>query len=88
MSGPSRKGNFGHVVGRPGDVVTIEIPADVSVGLNAVWGLGGFSAVVTGPTTKLAPRRVNGMNGTIVCDNDPVTTAVYVISIDLSVDTR
>src|SRR5271157_4181781 len=36
------EGHFGCVVGCNGDMMLGEVPADISVGLNALWGEGGF----------------------------------------------
>ena len=66
------EGNFGRVIDRNGDTMVVEVPADVSIGLNCIWGEGGFAAIVRGQFTKLAPRRVIAENGmTVVCENDP-----------------
>ena len=34
-------GNFGKVISCDGNVKTIEVPADVAIGLAALWGMGG-----------------------------------------------
>jgi hypothetical protein len=75
----------GKVISREGDAMIVEVPADMSIGLNALWGQSGFSAIVIGQSTCLAPRRVTSMNGnTIVCDGDLVTTAMYHLRVDLT----
>jgi hypothetical protein len=72
------EGNHGKVLGREGDVMTIEVPADVAIGLNAVWGMGKFSTQFLGCETRLAPRRVfDADHHTVVCHGDMVTTSFY-----------
>jgi hypothetical protein len=53
----------GRVIGRAGNVVEIEIPADVVPGLGALWGMGGFNPIFRSQDTHLAPRRVTTMQG-------------------------
>ncbi|MGJ4888993.1 hypothetical protein ACQR1Y_12405 [Bradyrhizobium sp. HKCCYLRH3099] len=74
----------GRVVARNDDVMTIEVPADVSIGLHRLWGQGGFAVQFRGQTTRAAPRRVTNTNGqTIVCEGDLVTTAFYTLDVQL-----
>jgi hypothetical protein len=50
------------------DVMFCEIPADMAGAAASMFGTGGFSAVIVGQSTRLAPRRVVTMqNQTIVC---------------------
>jgi hypothetical protein len=51
----------GKVIKRTHNNMMIEIPADIAVGLAAIWGEGGFSAIYSGQTTGLVPRRVVNM---------------------------
>jgi hypothetical protein len=46
----------GNVLDRDGDVVTIEVPADLSDACASMLGAGGFSAVIVGQNQRLAPR--------------------------------
>jgi hypothetical protein len=62
------EGNFGKVIGREGDVMQIEVPAYVAIGLNSIWGEGRFPTQYVGQLTRLAPRRIADINGnTVVC---------------------
>jgi hypothetical protein len=80
--------NHGQVLGRVGDVVTLEIPADVSIGLAAVWGQAGFVPIFVGKRTRLSHCRVIDMNGHTIVRHQMVTTAFYRYTVDLSIDTR
>jgi hypothetical protein len=63
------EGNFGAVISRDGDIMHCEVPADVSIGLNAVWGQIGVIVRVVGQSTRLSERRIIAMNGaTVVCN--------------------
>jgi hypothetical protein len=76
--------NFGKVISRDGDVMTIEVPADIAPGLATIWGMGRFVAIFIGQTTRPAPRRIITMQDRVVaCDDLPVTTAFYRYRIDL-----
>jgi hypothetical protein len=44
------EGHRGKVIDRVGNVMTFEMPADVSVGLNAFWEMSGLVAVLVGQT--------------------------------------
>ncbi len=78
------EGNFGKIIKRVDNIMEIELPADIAIGLAAVWGMAGFIPAYKGQTTESAPRRVTDMNGdVIVCENDPVRTAYYRYWIDL-----
>jgi 1-deoxy-D-xylulose 5-phosphate reductoisomerase len=69
--------NHGRVVTREGDVMTIEVPADVAIGLAAIWGEAGINPVFIGCDTRQAERRVFDAKGhTIVCGGDMVTTTM------------
>lgn len=76
--------NHGKVIDRTGDIVTVEVPADVAPGMWAIWGMARFNPIFDSQDTRLAPRRITNMHGhTIVCDNDMVTTAFYRYTVDL-----
>jgi hypothetical protein len=83
------EGNHGRVVDEDAEKITIEVPADISIGLGRLWGEGGFLPMFMGQTTRLAPRRVIAANDQIVvCPDDMVTTAYYIFEIDLTQDTH
>ena len=51
--------NHGRVIGHDGDVVEkIEVPADVAIGLAAIWGEAGIVPAFMGCDTR--PRRREG----------------------------
>ena len=80
--------NHGRVVDRVGYVMTVEIPADISIALNAVWGEGGFSCLFIGQRTRLSHRRVIDAYGHTIVRHQMVTTAFHRYSVDLAIDTR
>jgi hypothetical protein len=47
-------GNFGRVIGREG-VMMVEVPADVAIGLHAIWGQGEFLPIFTGADNAASP---------------------------------
>jgi hypothetical protein len=74
--------NFGRVIGRDGDAMTVEIPADVAPGMP--WGLGGFVPVYQSTRAGQQERRVtSGVGPWIVCPGDFVTMNFHVFEIDL-----
>jgi hypothetical protein len=82
------EGNFGRVIGRDGNTLRIEVPADIAIGLNSVWREGGFSCIFAGQRTRLSHCRIIDMHGHTVVNHQMVTTAFYRYTIDLTVDTR
>jgi hypothetical protein len=82
------EGNFGRVVGRTGNIMTVEIPADVSIGLYPIWGEAGLTPIFIGQETRLAVRRVPGVGGVVVVCDDMVTTAFYRFEINLDATAR
>ncbi len=45
--------------------MVVELPADAAIGVNAIWGEGGFSTQFIDSTTRLAPRRVRDLVTTV-----------------------
>jgi len=43
-----RSPGYGRVIGRNGDVITVEVTADTAPRLAVLWGDGGFSTIVVG----------------------------------------
>src|SRR5262245_17158725 len=82
------QGHHGRVLHRDGDVMTIEVPADVSPGLARIWGEGGFSCIFAGRRRRISHCRVIDMNGHTIVRHQLVTTTFYRYTIDLTVDTR
>jgi hypothetical protein len=80
--------NHGKVLGRVEDVVTVEVPADVSIGLAAVCGQAGFVPVFFGKRKRLSHCRVIDMNGDTIVRHQMVTTSFHRYTVDLSIDTR
>jgi hypothetical protein len=75
------EGNFGSILERKGDVMTVEVPADISL----PW-MGEYLAVYMGMRTGTAERRVSDINGNpVVCVGDWVTQNYFRYEIDLRV---
>jgi hypothetical protein len=78
------EGNYGKVLNRAGNIVVVEIPADIAVGMAPVWGMAGFIPIFRSQDTHLAERRVVDMNGhTTICKGDWITMAYYRFDVDL-----
>jgi hypothetical protein len=82
------EGNHGRVIKREGIVIEIEVPADIAIGLNSIWGEGGFSCIYVGQRTRISHCRVIDMNGHTVVGHQMLTTVFYRFAVDLTVDTR
>jgi len=82
------EGNHGKVLGRDGNTLRIEIPADIAIELNSIWDEDGFSCVFEGQRTRLSHCRVIDTQGHTVVRHQMVTTAFYRYTIDLIADTR
>jgi hypothetical protein len=75
---------YGRVTSEDADVITFELPADMSGTLSMIR-TGGMSPIQIGQTTRLAPRRVlDADRRMVVCPGDLVTTAFYIYRVDLS----
>jgi hypothetical protein len=73
------EGNFGKVIERVGDTMTIEIPSDITL----PWA-GEYLPIYTGMRSGLAERRVVGISGAyVVCPGDMVTMSFARFEIDL-----
>jgi hypothetical protein len=82
------EGNSGTVIKRGGDIMEIEVPADIASGLASILGEDGISIIFVGQRKRLSHCRVIDMNGHTIVRHQMVTTAFYRYEIDLSVDTR
>ena len=82
------EGNHGRVISRDGDVMTVEVPADISPSPGAIWSEGGFSCTFAGRRRRISHCRVIDMNGHTIVRHQMVTTAFYRYAINLTVDTR
>jgi hypothetical protein len=80
--------NHGKVLDRVGTVMRIEVPADIAIGLNSIWGERGFSCIFQGQRTRLSHCRVIDTQGRTVVSHQMVTTVFYRYTIDLALDTR
>ena len=68
--------NHGRLIAREGDTVEIEVPADVAIGLAAIWGRAGINPVFIGCDMRQSERRVLDHDArTVVCHGDMVTTS-------------
>jgi hypothetical protein len=78
------EGAHGRVTAQRRNHMEFELPADVSGSTLPMLTMSGLRPVHRDQTTRLAPRRVTDLQGSIVlCDNDLVTTAFYRYSVDL-----
>ena len=82
------EGNHGRVISRDGDVMTVEMPADIAPSPGAIWSEGGFSYTFAGRRRRISHCRVIDMNGHTIVRHQMVTTAFYRYTIDLTVDAR
>jgi hypothetical protein len=80
--------NHGNILSSDGNIMMIEVPADIAPGLGAIWGEGGFSRIFAGQRRRISHCRVIDMNGYTIVRHQMVATAFYRYTIDLVVDTR
>jgi hypothetical protein len=55
----------------------------MSASAAGMFGASGFSAIINGQSTRLAPRRVVNMQGGIVVCDEMTTMAFYTFKVDL-----
>jgi hypothetical protein len=60
-----------------------EIPADMAGAASSNYGRGGFSAVITGQTTRLAPRRIVDMDQRTIVTDEQALMAFHSFKVDL-----
>jgi hypothetical protein len=69
---------------RSTEIMHVEIPADMTGADANMFGMSGFTAVIIGQDTRLAPRRIIDMDSrTIVCD-ELTTIAFYTFRVELT----
>jgi hypothetical protein len=72
------------VLSRDGDVMQIEVPADMLGAATGLLGQGGFVFNIGNQRTDMAPRRITNMEGrTVVCD-ETALMAFYEIEVKLA----
>jgi hypothetical protein len=74
---------FGKSHWRDGAEMHVEIPADMAGAAASSYGRGGFSAVITGQTTRLAPRRIVDMDQRTIVTDEQALMAFYSFKVDL-----
>src|SRR4051812_8077592 len=74
---------YGTVISEGGNLMLIEIPADLSGAASSMLGQGGFSGVIIGQSTRPARRRISDMQGNTVVCQEMDTTAFYTFRVEL-----
>ena len=75
------------MIKREGNIMEIEVPADIASGLATIWGEDGFSSIFVGQRTRLSHCRVIDMNGHTIVRHRMVTTAFSLYTINHARDT-
>jgi hypothetical protein len=74
----------GRVLGREGEIMRVEIPADLASGAATLFGMAGLTAVIVGQEVRMAPKRVTTTQYQTIVTDEQITQAFYTFKVELT----